>query len=68
MWFATVDGLTRGCASDEEDATSSRKSVAALRVLGDHLHRDGLHFCVLLQAIFSPENRQQETVTMLLVF
>ena len=45
--------------SDEEDAS--------LRVLGDHLHRDGLHFWVLLQAALSPENGQQEGVKMLLI-
>lgn len=44
MWFATVDGPTGSNVNDEEDATSSQKSVAALRVLGDHLHCDGLHF------------------------
>lgn len=34
-----------------------------LRVLGDHLHRDGLLFCVLSQAALSPEteNRNKDT-------
>lgn len=40
---------------DKEDTAFSQKRVAALRVLGDHLHSDGLNFCVLLQAAFSPE-------------
>lgn len=50
--------------NNEEDTTSSslptpKKSVAALRVLGDHLYCDGLHFWVLLQAVFSPERRNR---------
>lgn len=37
---------------------------AALRVLGNHLHRDGLHFWVLLQAALAPGRRgRQEVVT-----
>lgn len=38
-----------------------KESVAALRVLGDHLHCDGLHFRVLLQAAFSPEKHTWQT-------
>lgn len=40
-----------------------QKSPAALRVLGDHLHCDGLHLWVLLQAVLPSGNRQQENVT-----
>lgn len=43
-----------------------QKSLDALRVLGDHLHRDGLHLRVLLQAVLSSGNRQQEDVSLLL--
>lgn len=43
------------------------KDVAALRVLGDHLHRDGLDLRVFLQAVLSPETGQQEMVTVLLI-
>lgn len=58
---------TTGAVSHEEDAGSPPpKSLAALRVLGDHLHCDGLHLRVLLQAVLSSGNRQQEDVTLLL--
>lgn len=59
--------LMVNAGNHEEDAASPpQKCLDALRVLADHLHRDGLHLRVLLQAALSSGNRQREDVSLLL--